>query len=306
MAVEQIARVSLTTADAERLATFYVEALGFDPVATEMRSDANFARLMGLEAAMAKVHVLRLGRQTLELLEFSDRGLAYPAERASDDRLFQHLAIVVADMNAAYACLTARRDWEPITTPAPQLLPASSGGVRAFKFRDPEGHPLELLEFPPKRQPRTASGSPGSPFLGIDHSAIVVSDTARSRIFYGLLGFKPSYRSLNQGPEQDHLDGLRGVRVEVTGLAPPAAVVPHLELLCYQLQAVSSAIFRIPANNDVAATRLLLEVDDVAGTVEHLSAAGQNLDGLTLEVSAEAALLRDPDGHALVLSAAQS
>jgi hypothetical protein len=53
--------------------------------------------------------------------------------------------------------------------------------VTAFKFRDHDGHPLELLAFPEGRVPgpgRTANGT--GPFLGVDHTAIAVRDTARS------------------------------------------------------------------------------------------------------------------------------
>ena len=58
------------------------------------------------------------------------------------------------------------------------------------------------------------------------------------------------------------------------------------------------------ASNDVAATRLVLEVDDVRDTVERLSAAKVRVVGQTLGLpddSSDAALLCDPDGHALLL-----
>ena len=45
--------------------------------------------------------------------------------------------------------LSAAAGWRPISEGGPQLLPPSNGAVRAFKFRDPDGHPLELIWFPP-------------------------------------------------------------------------------------------------------------------------------------------------------------
>ena len=55
-----------------------------------------------------------------------------------------------------YARLSAHAGWTTISTDGPQLLPASSGGVTAYKFRDPEGHPLELIAFPPGRTRKMA------------------------------------------------------------------------------------------------------------------------------------------------------
>jgi len=62
---------------------------------------------------------------------------------------------------------------------APQTLPAwnkDAGGIKAFYFRDPEDHVLEIIWFPAgKGDPKWQQ--PGTNlFLGIDHTAIVVSD----------------------------------------------------------------------------------------------------------------------------------
>lgn len=305
MAVERIACLSFTTADAARLAAFYEAALGFERVGMEERDGASFARLMGLSSARARAQLLRIGTQTLELLEFSSAGLPYPVERSGNDPFFQHIAIVVTDMQAAYARLRASTGWTAITSPAPQLLPPTSGGVSAFKFRDPEGHPLELLQFPPAREPSFWSAKPRDTlFLGVDHSAIVVADTARSIAFYqGLLGMSVAYRSLNRGVEQDRLDGLHDAVVEVTGLAPRINQPPRLELLCYRAPAarnVRSAPFGCA---DIASTRVVFEVDDFSATLDRLAGAAVTFVGREVGTpeSSGAALLRDPDAHALLL-----
>ena len=75
-------------------------------------------------------------------------GPPYPAGSRSPDLWFQHFAIVVSDMDAAYARLRAA-GVPPISFGGPETLPEQNGGVRAFKFREPDGHPLELLWFPP-------------------------------------------------------------------------------------------------------------------------------------------------------------
>jgi catechol 2,3-dioxygenase-like lactoylglutathione lyase family enzyme len=294
-AAARIARLSLTTADPARTAAFYVDVLGFAHRAVEEWADGAFAELMGVPGG-ATATVLRLGEQDISLLAFNESGRPYPPNSAADDRWFQHMAIVVADMAAACARLKAAGGWSPIGRDGPQRLPASSGGAVAFKFRDPEGHPLELLEFP------GASGGPA----GIDHSAIVVEDTERSfAVYKRALGFTVRITSLNRGIEQERLDGVPSPVLEVTGLRLPKAPPPHLEFLCYREPRRMREVLAL-RSNDVAAMRLELNVTDVEATIGALVAAGCepiSRSVVTLADGRAAALVRDPDGHHLLLIA---
>jgi catechol 2,3-dioxygenase-like lactoylglutathione lyase family enzyme len=303
----RIARVCLTTAEPEKTSAFLREALGFEDVGTEERAGEGFARLMGIEGARARVVLLRLGRQEVELVAFARPGRPYPpGNSTASDRWFQHMAIVVSDMRAAYARLSARPGWTPISTAGPQRLPESSGGVTAFKFRGPEGHPLELLAFPASRTPAAwQERRPADPCLGIDHSAIVVADTAASVAFYARFGFAVSERSLNHGVEQERLDGVPGARVEVTALRQEAADgPPHLELLCYLPPSAGRPAPPETRSDDVAATRLVLRARDAAVFDEVLEARGAPAPSgfpVPLRGGPRTALLRDPDGHGLSL-----
>jgi catechol 2,3-dioxygenase-like lactoylglutathione lyase family enzyme len=307
MALTRIGRISFTTADADRLAAFYRQAFGFEVMEPEHRSGTAFARLTGVEGAQARALPMRLGEQTIELLAFTPRGAPYPADIGSDDPRFQHIAIVVADMETAYSRLCACGGWTAITRPAPQQLPAGSGAVTAFKFRDPEGHPLELLAFPPDNVPPRWRKAPHrhGPCLGIDHSAIVVSSTAASVAFYQeVFGFSVVGGSLNRGREQEQLDAVPGAVVEVTALGPGAGSSPHLELLCYRSAGPSRGPRPALPSNDVAATRLTLEVDDVPALEHRLAAARVRFVStgiVSLQDNRPALLIRDPDGHALLL-----
>ena len=94
------------------------------------------------------------------------------------------MAIVVNDMRRAYQRVMANQRFRPISRNGPVRLPDNSGGVTAFKFRDHDGHPLELLALPQGRTPeewRRANST--GPFLGVDHTAIAVSDAASSARF---------------------------------------------------------------------------------------------------------------------------
>jgi catechol 2,3-dioxygenase-like lactoylglutathione lyase family enzyme len=281
----RIACFGLTTPNAARLAEFYAAAFDCRCSPSERLDGAAFERLMGV-AGGAQRQLLTAGAERIELLQFDRSGAPYPPDASALERTFQHFALVVADIHRALLRLQGVAGWTPISSSGPQRLPASSGGVTAFKFHDPDGHPLELLEFPaahmPDRWRRHAAAQRDigpEAILGIDHSAISVADTARSMAFYRDLGFTSTAHSLNQGKEQSALDGIPHPEVEVTALTARQPA-PHLELLCYRSDAPRGS--GAAAANDVAASRLTIEID---------------LDGH----AAPQALLRDPDGHRLHL-----
>ena len=289
MNAHRIRRMSFTSGDLGRTAVFYT-ALGFTAISTEEVREAELA-MLGMADARAERLSMRLGRQSVEFLRFDPPGRAYPDDSTSTDLWFQHIAIVVSDMGEAYARVMAAGGLA-ITEGGPQTLPANTGRVTAFKFRDPEGHPLELLSFPP------GIGDPGwqakpvaSPFLGIDHTAIAVSHIARSQAFYEKLGFRAEPGSENMGPGQRHLDAVAADRVAVVPLVLPEAP-PHLELLAYEVGSRRP----MPPDTcaaDLWATRVL--VDQGASPADGDASASPSPDGI------KSTLIHDPDGHACVV-----
>jgi catechol 2,3-dioxygenase-like lactoylglutathione lyase family enzyme len=261
MKLSAIRAFRLTSADAAPLARFY-QALGFTVAASERIDDAEM-RILGLEGGGRRI-VLRLGEQQLDLESFELAGRTYPIDATAADLCFQHLALVTDDAAAAWKQATA---WGavPISIHGPVRLPPATGVAAAVKFRDPEGHPLELLQFPPQ----SAHRWPGTGLLGIDHSAISVADVAASRRFYEALGLTVRGPTLNSGPAQDALDGIPDVEVDVVPMLPQRDT-PHLELLAYREPSGRPA-HRLQVN-DVAATRIVWAAD-------------------------RDELIRDPDGH---------
>ncbi len=254
-------RVARNVADLQIAQKFYAEALGFQPTGP-IGEDAALAEILGVERV--RVLRMRLGAQEIELSECFCSGLAYPENIGGNNVAFQHIAIVTTDIAVAYSQVMGQGA-QAISTNGPQLLPQSSGGVKAFKFRDPDGHPLELLEFP------VAAGKAAT---GYDHSAISVSDVERSVAFYAGIGILRAAQQVNRGVEQDALDGLRDVVVDVVALR--AQATPHVELLHYRRPEVVSNFLLMP--NDIAADRLVF---------------GSPESGLRL--------LKDPDGHLVLL-----
>ena len=289
--VSRLTRFGVTTRDPARLADFYRQAFGCRVLNQQRRSGSAFETLMGVKGG-ADSTVLMLGDEIIELLAFDEAGMPYPPESTSNDPIFQHFAIVVDSMPEAYVRLSAIKGWTPISNGGPQQLPQTSGGVIAFKFRDPDGHPLELLQFPNRANPsHWPAGAAQGPFLGIDHSAITVRDTNASLTFYADLGFAPASRSLNKGPEQQRLDGLGGPVVDVLALTAPHPT-PHLELLGYRNVALGSG--RQVSANDVAASRLTLEcADKVMGPSRTIMRTDPDGHHLIIEV-------REVDGHGVV------
>lgn len=295
----RLVRICLVCRDVEATARFYEAAFGFVREDEEQAGSGASADALSVASGSARTIFLRLGDQSISLLDIRPQGQRYPDGVCGANLLFQHFAIVVGDMRSAYERLRAHDGWTAISTGGPERLPASSGGVTAFKFRDPEGHPLELLAFPEGSAKARRQRDAATPFLGIDHSALSVADTSRSLSFYRRLGLTPGQRSLNTGREQDRLDGMPGVQVEVTALAPSASPTPHVELLCYR----SSVRAPPAAINDVAATRLVLEAGDIEAVqtlcrqVPEAIVAGLR----EFEDRSARALLRDPDGHLVLL-----
>ncbi|MEO7205451.1 MAG: VOC family protein [Steroidobacteraceae bacterium] len=278
--VDRLSHFGLTTQRIERLVRFFVLAFDCQEVARVRRSGCEFERLMGVRGG-ATAATLKLGAASIEILEFDFPGNPYLSNLSPFDNQFQHFALVVDDMDAAFARLSSVAGWSPISSSGPQQLPAGSGGVKAFKFRDPDGHPLELLGFPHEKKPEYWRIQPsGRLFLGIDHSAISCFNAVQSIDFYRRIGLEVAARSFNHGIEQERLDGVFAPQLDVIALTP-AAPTPHVELLSYRNRAAGRTA---PINsNDLSATRLIFQ----RAAVPCANPAD--------------ALMFDPDGHHLLI-----
>ena len=238
-ASESVVRVGMTVADMERSLAFYVDVLGCAVVSDRERAGEEVERETGVFGARTRTCELALGDERIELTEFlAPNGRPLPADSRSNDRWFQHVAIIVRDMDAAYAHLRAHHVRH--ASSGPQTIPAwnkAAGGIRAFYFRDPDDHVLEVLWFPEGKGAARWHAAGDRLFLGIDHTAIVVGDTEASLAFYrDRLGMRVVGASENWGTEQEHLNNVFGARLRITSLrfpAPAGDAGPAIELLEY-------------------------------------------------------------------------
>ena len=309
VAAQAVATVGLTVSDMDSSVAFYTAVLDFEKVTDRELTGETYETLQGVSGTRQRVVRLRLGEEFLELTEFlAPRGRPAPADARSNDRWFQHVAIIVSDMDSAYARLRRFKVRHASTSPQrlPESIPAASG-IRAFYFRDPDGHPLEVLEFPPdKGDPRWQRGD-GRLFLGIDHTAIVVGNTAESLAFYrDVLGFRVAGESLNFGPEQERLNNVQGARVRITGLRASAG--PGIEFLEYLNPRNGRPFPEDVRANDLVHWHTTILVPD-ARTAANVLRRGRfrliSPEAVSLPDSAlgfeRGVRVRDPDGHVIQL-----
>jgi catechol 2,3-dioxygenase-like lactoylglutathione lyase family enzyme len=301
-AVLDIDRIRLTTSSLAKMESFYRDALGFRTVARANLSSPGEERLLGV-AQSAKTLTMQLGGEQIQFIMFARPGRPYPKDSLSPDLWFQHLAIVVTDIDAAYARLRKSR-FRSISHGGSQTLPEINGRVRAFKFRDPDGHPLELLYFPPG-QGRSVWSGPGEITRGIDHTAIGVSNTPASMGFYGkLLGMTVGYEVINQGIAQEKLDATFNAMVRITGFRPDSANGPGIELLDYRAPSIGRRALANTRANDLWHVETVLRVDSLDETIASLTEAGVRFVSpgiVPLSSGKRAATVLDPDGHVIVI-----
>jgi len=294
--VRSVDSVTITVSDLRKATAFYTGVLGFSPVAEYEVAGSDYEHLYGVFGLRVRIARLSLGAENIELMQFLvPRGRPIPVDSRSNDRWFQHVAIIVRDMDLAYARL--RESGVTYASPAPQTLPdwnPNAGGIKAFYFQDPDGNNLEILQFPPGKGDPKWQRSGTALFLGIDHTAIVVADTDASVSFYrDLLGMKVAGHSENYGPEQERLNNVFGARLRITALR--AAAGPGVELLEYLAPRDGR-----PMPADTRANDLWFWSVNYCGNANQVANAPGPLTPVPdAALGFEAAsLVKDPDGHA--------
>lgn len=292
----RLSRVALNVRGLAQSARFYEDALGFIRVGSPTQGSTEIASLLGSGFQSLS---LTLGEDTLELTQLDRPGAPYPLDSQANDLWFQHFAMLTDDMDAAVRRLQAFQP-QTISDGGPQVLPPSSGGATAYKFRDPDGHPLEFLSLPGIAGSRSHKGL----LYAINHSAISVAAAPASIAFYQeTLGLSRKAQQINTGPEQDRLDGLTNVIVDVVTLLPGQSG-PHLELLGYQQPRGRQPHTPLQAQ-DIAATRLVFSFSPQRAsplqTTAHTDRLISEACSQLRDAGARKVLLCDPDNHFLLV-----
>jgi catechol 2,3-dioxygenase-like lactoylglutathione lyase family enzyme len=305
--VSAVDSVDITVSDMDRAMDFYSRVLSFTKVRDTAVAGETYEHLEGVFGVRMRVVRMQLGDELIELTEYlAPKGRPIPAGARSNDGSFQHIAIIVSDMDKAYAWL--RQNKVEYASSGPQRLPnwnSNASGIKAFYFKDPDGHPLEILQFPPDKGAEKWHRPSDKLFLGIDHTAIVVSDTEESLRFYrDLLGMRIVGESENYGTEQEHLNNVFGARLRITSLR--AGSGPGIELLEYLSPRDGRPFPADEHANDVIHRQTVLVTKSADGAVRDLFSAkvsfvssgviANQMDELDYS---RAFIVRDPDGHAV-------
>jgi catechol 2,3-dioxygenase-like lactoylglutathione lyase family enzyme len=281
--VQAVDSIGITVNDLDRAVDFYTHVLTFEKVSEREVAGDPYEHLYSLFGMRLRVARLRLGDESIELMQFlAPRGRPTPVDSHSNDGWFQHVALIVSDMDQAYARL--RQFKVEHASSGPQRLPdwnPNAGGIKAFYFRDPDGNHLEILEFPSGKGAAKWHTPRGNLFLGIDHTAIVVGDTEASLRFYrDRLGMRVVGSSENYGTEQEHLNNVFGAHLIITALRAPSG--PGVELLEYLAPRGGRPIPADTQANDGWYWQINLHVRDG---------------------SWPGVVVKDPDGHASLIAA---
>ncbi len=306
-AVTAVESVGMTVSDMDKSIEFYSQVLFFNKVSDVEVLGTEYEQLQGLFGVRLRVVRMQLGSEFIELTEYlTPKGRPIPVDSRSNDRWFQHIAIVVSDMDKAYQHLRSFKVQHAST--APQRLPdwnRAAAGIRAFYFKDPDGHNLEVIYFPPGKGDPKWQKPTDQLLLGIDHTAIVVSNTEASLKFYrDLLGLTLAGESMNYGTEQEHLNNVQGARLQISGLRSPAG--PGIEFLEYLTPQDGRPLPTEARTNDLMHWQTTLVVQDAEVTAQRLrinqsafvSPSVVAIPTQTLGFK-KGFLVRDPDGHVM-------
>ena len=300
--------VGMTVSDMDRSVAFYSE-LAFQKVSDVEVLGEQYEHLEGVFGARMRIVRMQLGNEYLDLTEYlTPRGRPIPADSRSNDLWFQHIAIVVRNMDQAFEKLRTLK--VQFVSTGPQTLPPSikaAAGIKAFYFRDPDQHNLEIIYFPPgKGDPRWQEKTDNL-FLGIDHTAIGIANTESSLRFYrDVLGLRKAGESENFGTEQEHLNQVFGAHLQITGMR--AASGPGIEFLEYLTPRDGRPRPVDSKANDLLhwqTTVVASDVDALASKLReaHVRFVSSSVVVMTKEKAgfSKGALVSDPDGHDLLL-----
>ena len=121
---QRVDSVAITVSDMDRALDFYTKVLPFEVVSDVEVTGEDYARLFGVFGMRSRIVRLRLGQEHIELVDFlTPEGRPIPVDSRSNDHWFQHIAIIVSDMEKAYAHLRRHGVAHASTGPCPPCVP---------------------------------------------------------------------------------------------------------------------------------------------------------------------------------------
>lgn len=299
--------IGITVQDMDRALNFFTKILPFEKISEVEVAGTEYEQLKSVFGIRYKKARLCLGDQEIELTDYlTAGGRTIPEDSKSNDLWFQHIAIVVSNMDSAYARLRKFNVQHVSTAPQtlPKTIPAAEG-IKAFYFQDPTGHNLELIYFPLGKGDskwHLDSETKGRIFLGIDHTAIGISNTEDSKRFYSQLGVNYKRESFNIGIEQEHLNNVEGARLHISGNRASDGM--GVEFLEYQNPKNGRAYPKDERADDLVHWETIVKTDNAESLFKKLKSSNVNfISKQVINIPSSSYgykkgfYIRDPDGH---------
>ena len=139
LAIRGFSHVCIRVSAMDRALAFYREILGFDVVFDVELAGEALDDVTGEADASGRMVGGLLGGTSVELLEITSNADS-PVARSSPMLGYTNISLSVDDLDAAQATAASAG-----VRPSPVV---SIGGVRMFFISDPDGTPIEIIEYP--------------------------------------------------------------------------------------------------------------------------------------------------------------
>jgi glyoxylase I family protein len=142
LALRDFSHITVRVSDMERALAFYRDGLGLRPIFDVRLEGAGLEAVTGAPGARGRMVGLVApgrGKVCIELLGFDEPKSARPPQGRFTG--YANISLSVDDLEAAFAACV-ERGLRPLHEPV------EVGGVKMFFLADPDGTPIELIEFP--------------------------------------------------------------------------------------------------------------------------------------------------------------
>ena len=121
--IKKVDAIGITVGEMSRSVKFFSEVLDFKKVSDEEVFGQSYEQLQGIFGLRMRIVRMQLGDEFIELTDYlTSGGRSIPEDAQSNDLSFQHIAIVVSDMDKAYQHL--RKYMVMHVSTGPQTIPA--------------------------------------------------------------------------------------------------------------------------------------------------------------------------------------
>jgi len=138
--------IGMTVSDMDQAIDFYTNILPFERLSDVEVWGSEYERLQGIFGIRMRVVRLKLGDQFIDLTEYlTPKGRPIPIDSRSNDKWFQHIAIVVNDIDDAVRQIR-EGNYKFVSSGVMEVPENKLGFRRGVLVCDPDGHVMRVVE----------------------------------------------------------------------------------------------------------------------------------------------------------------